>query len=142
MHNAFLVLLHLMAGGAASVLSYPMRAGLSEEKFIKKFFRENLFIIDARARDLLERASRCLSCGRCEATVAEGESAGFHFPVNAANFIMDTRVICDVHLLRERLHELRGLDLEAMEEACPAGVPFPALADLMESLAGSKPSGG
>ena len=140
MHNAFLVLLHLMAGGAASVLSYPMRAGTSEEKFIQRFYRENLFITDSKARDLLRKASRCLSCGRCEAAVAEAETAGVHFPVNAANFIMDTRALSDVGLLEETLSEMRRLDLKAMEERCPAGIPFSSLADLMESLAAARPA--
>jgi len=134
MNNWFLVVVHLMAGGIASVLSYPMRASTSEEKFVKRFSAENLFIVQPKTRKVLERVSMCISCGRCESFNAGTPSRGARFPVNFADLIMNTRSINDINLLADRVEEMKGFDLAAMEENCPVKVPFPAFVDLIEEL--------
>ena len=134
MKSPFLVFLHLMAGSAASAFSYPMRVGTSGDKFIRRFEGENLFTVGVETRQLLERASQCLSCGRCEYYSTATESAAVRFPVNAANFIMDTRSINDVNLISERLKEMRGFNLAGMEESCPVKMPFTAIVDCVEDL--------
>jgi hypothetical protein len=134
MKNLFLVALHLVAGAMAAVMTYPMRVGSSQETFVRRFSKDNLFRIDAKARELLERASGCISCGRCEAYGAGSGRPALRFPVNSADFIMDTRSIDDVSLLAYRLREMKSFDLEKMEETCPAGVPFSKLVDLVEEL--------
>ncbi|MFH1437517.1 MAG: hypothetical protein ABIJ56_17555 [Pseudomonadota bacterium] len=134
MKSPFLVFLHLLAGSAASVISYPMRMGASGGKFTRRFEGENLFTVDVETRQLLEKASQCLSCGRCEYFSTASESAAVRFPVNAANFIMDTRSINDVNLISERLKEMRGFNLAGMEKNCPVNMPFTALVDRVEGL--------
>jgi succinate dehydrogenase/fumarate reductase-like Fe-S protein len=134
MKNVFLVALHLVAGAMAAVMTYPMRSGASCETFTKRFSKDNLFRIDTRTRELLERVSGCISCGRCEAYSAGSGRPGLRFPVNSADFIMDTRSIDNVDLLSYRLREMKSFDLEKMEETCPAGIPFTELVDLVEEL--------
>lgn len=134
MKNIFLVALHLVAGAMASVMTYPMRSGASHEVFAKRFSRDNLFRIDGRTREVLERVSGCISCGRCEAYGAGSGRPALRFPVNSADFIMDTRSIDDAALLSYRLKEMKEFDLAGMQETCPVGVPFQDLVDLVEEL--------
>ena len=134
MKSPFLVFLHLLAGGAAAAFSYPMRVGTSGDTFIRRFEGENLFTVDVGTRELLEKASQCLSCGRCEYYSTAAESAAVRFPVNAANFIMDTRSINDVNLISESLKEMRGFNLAGMEENCPVKMPFTGLVECVEDL--------
>ena len=134
MKSPFLVFLHLLAGSAASAITYPMRVGTSGDTFIRRFEAENLFSLDGKTRELLEKASQCLSCGRCEYYSTATESAAVRFPVNAANFLMDLRSINDVGLIGERLKEMKGFNLAGMEENCPVHMPFAAIVDSVEGL--------
>jgi len=134
MKNVFLVALHLVAGAMASVMTYPMRTGASHDTFARRFSKDNLFRIDESSRDLLERVSACISCGRCEAYGAGSGRPALRFPVNSADFLMDTRSIDDVALLSYRLREMKSFDLGKMQETCPVGVPFTELVGLVEEL--------
>jgi len=134
MKNIFLVALHLVAGAMASVMTYPMRTAASHEAFARRFSKDNLFPIDNRIREVLVRASGCISCGRCEAYGAGSGRPALRFPVNSADFIMDTRSVDDAPLLSYRLREMKDFDLAGMQETCPVGVPFRDLVDLVEEL--------
>ena len=136
MNNGFLVILHLAAGAIASVFTYPARVGTSEETFVGRFGAERLFVIGVRARELLEKASACIACGRCEMYAAGSGAPGVPFPVNCADVILHTRSINEADLLSERVKEMRRFDLGAMEKACPAGVPFSEILTLVEELIG------
>jgi hypothetical protein len=134
MNNHFLVLLHLAAGAIASVLTYPARVGTSEETFVGRFGAERLFVIGLKARELLDKASGCIACGRCEMHAAGSGAPGVPFPVNSADVILHTRSINEADLLSERVKEMKRFDLGAMERGCPAGVPFSEILTLVEEL--------
>jgi hypothetical protein len=134
MNNAFLVALHLLAGTAASVLSYPMRAGTGLEKFLERYEAEKLFVLQSRARELLVKASACVSCGRCESRSVDAAARGVGFPVNAADFLTASRAIHEVDLLTDRVKGMRSFDLRKMEDECPVKVPFTSIVELIDEL--------
>lgn len=106
--------------------------GQALSRFAEQYGSEGLLGVDARERVALERAGRCIACGRCDAGQASriASSAGryrglMHFALSGVRSMPDYAIVVD---------QIEGIDdetLRAAELICPTQVPFVELAALV-----------
>ncbi len=110
------VVMHLSWGALRSLALGAWRAGRGRDAFLAAFVPEGLAPLDARGRRLIEAMGGCLSCGACE------DVAGSPRAMLEAARRLDR--LADVEGRVRALASLRPEQIERLEHACPASIPF------------------
>ena len=95
---------------------------------------EHYLALTAEERELMPAMSRCINCGIC--ALVAGRLGGAYLPDLSSAYLRPLHLL---PLVKVDLEEDGGgdADLEAAAEACPVGVPLPALAAIVRRLAAS-----
>ncbi len=101
-------------------------------RFAEQYGSEGLIGVDLREKSALERAGRCIACGRCDAGQAQriASSGGryrglMHFALSGVRSMPDYSAVAE---------QIEGIDddaFRAAERLCPTQVPLLELATLV-----------
>jgi succinate dehydrogenase/fumarate reductase-like Fe-S protein len=102
---------------------FDRRPGLA--RFEENYAADRLQALTAEESDALASFSRCTACGMCDATFTAYDRASrteFRGPSDLP--LAYTRNLPDLDAARAFVSHLEKGDLEALEQVCPARVPF------------------
>jgi ferredoxin len=95
---------------------------------------EHYLSLTPEERELMPEMSRCINCGIC--AMVAGRLGGVYLPDLASAYLRPLHLLPRVKADLEPSTDVKA-DLEAAAAACPVGVPLPALAAIVNRLAGS-----
>ena len=103
--------------------------------FVDNYERDGMLLFAEGDREVLDGASRCISCGRCELKALEDGTFSALSPRGPRAFVLGVSRHSSEHDEAELTDQATNEALEAYEAECPVSVPFVPLVALVRRRA-------